>query len=105
MVFKETSRFTRQVTDLLSDDEYAELQPALVANPELGDIIRGTGGLRKLRWASPTKGKGKRGGLRVIYYWFVKAEQIALMFMYGKDEQVDLTSEQRERLKQLLATL
>jgi len=105
MVFKETSTFTQEVTELLSDDEYAELQTALVANPELGDRIIGTGGLRKLRWASPTKGKGKRGGVRVIYYWLVKADQIAMMFMYGKDEQDDLTSEQRKRLKQLLETL
>jgi mRNA-degrading endonuclease RelE of RelBE toxin-antitoxin system len=105
MVFKETSGFTQQVTDLLSDDEYAELQSALVANPELGDKIKGTGGLRKVRWASTTKGKGKRGGVRVIYYWLVQSDQIAMMFMYGKDEQDELTSEQRKRLKELLETL
>ncbi len=105
MVFKETSKFTQQITSLLSDDEYAELQSALVANPELGKKMQSTGGLRKLRWGSITKGKGKRGGVRVIYYWLVQADQIAMMYMFSKDEQDDLTSEQRKRLKEVIETL
>ena len=64
--FIETRLFTRLVLEYLSDEHYAELQMALVANPELGPVIAGTGGVRKLRWAAP--GRGKRGGYRVIYY-------------------------------------
>lgn len=65
-VFFETSVFTRRVTELLSDYEYAELQRTLVANPNAGDVIPGSGGLRKIRWAA--QGRGKRGGVRIIYY-------------------------------------
>ena len=64
--FIETRLFTRLVLEYLSDEQYADLQMALVANPELGPVIAGTGGVRKLRWAAP--GRGKRGGYRVIYY-------------------------------------
>lgn len=64
--FIETHLFTRLVQEYLSDEHYAELQFALVSNPELGPVIAGTGGVRKLRWAAP--GRGKRGGYRVIYY-------------------------------------
>lgn len=65
--FRETELFTRAVTALLSDDEYAELQGTLVVNPETGDVIKETGGLRKLRWSQQRRGKGKRGGVRIIY--------------------------------------
>ena len=68
--FRETSVFTRDIAVLLSDDEYAELQGALIVDPEAGDIIKETAGLRKLRWSQPRRGKGKRGGIRVIYYWY-----------------------------------
>ena len=67
MIFIESSLFTRQVLELLPDDEYSELQKALSRHPDAGDLIRGTGGLRKLRWKRP--GTGKSGGVRVIYYW------------------------------------
>lgn len=69
MVIIETSIFTRQVQALLTEDEYRELQIVLVSRPNLGSVIKGSGGLRKVRWAS--SGKGKRGGVRVIYYWAV----------------------------------
>ena len=62
--FRETVIFTRDITRLLSDDEYSEL-----VQPEAGDLIPGTSGLRKLRWSERRRGKGKRGGIRVIYYW------------------------------------
>jgi len=68
LVFRETSLFTRQVVQKLTDSEYLELQAALVLQPELGDLIPDSGGLRKLRWGESRRGKGKRGGVRVIYY-------------------------------------
>ncbi len=69
MVIIETRTFTRQVTALLSDDEYRALQTELAGRPDAGAIIQGSGGIRKLRWS--VHGRGKRGGVRVIYYWAV----------------------------------
>src|SRR5438067_8867247 len=89
MVVIETSIFTRQVEQLLSDDEYGQLQSALVQRPAAGSVIVGSGGLRKLRWAA--RGKGKRGGSRVIYYWAVSADQLLLLLIYSKSERDDLT--------------
>jgi mRNA-degrading endonuclease RelE of RelBE toxin-antitoxin system len=84
MVFIETSIFTKLITKYLADDEYLGLQNFLLKYPEAGQLIRGTGGVRKLRWAVP--GKGKRGGLRVIYYWQVRQDEIWLLTVYGKSE-------------------
>ncbi|MGQ0571471.1 MAG: hypothetical protein ACT4P5_18365 [Armatimonadota bacterium] len=67
MVLVETTIFTRQLLGLLSDDEYRRLQVVLASRPSAGTLIKGSGGLRKMRWASG--GRGKRGGVRVIYYW------------------------------------
>jgi mRNA-degrading endonuclease RelE of RelBE toxin-antitoxin system len=88
----ETPVFTRKIKDVLSDDEYGKLQWALVINPEAGAVIPGSGGLRKLRWA--ISGRGKRGGLRVIYYWYTQDEKIYMLLPYKKSEQEDLTNEQ-----------
>jgi len=96
-VFFETSVFTRRVTGLLSDDEYAELQQALVANPSAGDVIPGSGGLRKIRWA--IRGHGKRGEVRVIYYHLTSRDQFYMLLVYGKNEQDDLTPEQLRMLR------
>ena len=92
MQFIETSVFTRQVTSLLADDEYSQLQLALPARPNMGAIIPHGGGLRKIRWS--TTDRGKRGGVRVIYYWVVAQDQILMLFMYPKSEQDNLTSKQ-----------
>jgi len=100
--FSETSIFTRQVADLMSDDELNALQWALMANPEKGDLIRGSGGLRKLRWAG--SGRGKRGGLRVIYYWHVAGSIILLLLAYPKSAQNDLTPDQLKILKSIIET-
>ncbi len=62
LIFRETTLFTRQVVEKLTDSEYLELQAALILQPELGDLIPETGGLRKVRWAETRRGKGKRGG-------------------------------------------
>jgi mRNA-degrading endonuclease RelE of RelBE toxin-antitoxin system len=84
MVFIETSVFTKYITKYLRDDEYLGLQNFLLKYPDAGKIIRGTGGVRKLRWAVP--GKGKRGGLRIIYYWQVHQDEIWMLTVYGKSE-------------------
>ena len=81
--FVETKLFTRLVQEYLSDDEYSELQQALIANPEAGDIIGGSGGVRKLRW--PIRGRGKRGGIRVIYFLRTQRGQIWMLTLYAKN--------------------
>ena len=100
MVLIETTVFTRRVRRLLVDDEYALLQTALMSNPEIGALISGTGGLRKVRWG--TEGRGKRGGVRVIYYPLMAREQILLLLVYGKNEQGYLTGEQTQVLRRLV---
>jgi mRNA-degrading endonuclease RelE of RelBE toxin-antitoxin system len=100
MIFIETSIFTRQVLDLLTDEEYRELQKVLVNRPDAGSLIVGSGGLRKIRWAK--QGRGKRGGMRVIYYWAVSSEQILMLFVYSKGERDALTPIQIKMLKQIV---
>jgi hypothetical protein len=100
VIIIETSIFTRQVQVLLTDEEYRRLQMALVIHPEIGDIIPGSGGLRKIRWA--LSGRGKRGGVRTIYYWAVKKDQILMLLMYAKNEQDNLTPEQLKVLRRIV---
>jgi len=102
MEFVEAPAFTRHVSDYLGDDEYNKLQNQPVANPELGDLMPRTGGFRKLRWTDPRRGKGRRGGLRIIYYYFLSDQVIWLMTLYGKDEASDLTSKEKKALKSAL---
>jgi len=99
MVIVETSVFTRQIQALLSDEEYRLLQSQLVANPQLGKMIPGSGGLRKARWS--VGGRGKRGGIRVIY-WFGSGEVILMLFVYPKNVQDDLTREQLKTLRKII---
>lgn len=80
----------------MSDEEYRELQVFLVGNPISGDLIQGSGGLRKLRWSG--SGRGKRGGTRIIYYWWAP-ETLFMLFPYRKREAEDLTSDQVRQLK------
>ena len=100
MQFIETSIFTRQVTTLLTDDEYSQLQIALSAHPDTGAIIPHSGGLRKIRWS--TSGRGKRGGIRAIYYWVVADDQILMLFMYPKSEKDNLTQQQLKVLREIV---
>jgi hypothetical protein len=100
MVIVETSVFTRLIAELMSDEQYAELQEALVARPKLGVLIPGSGGLRKVRWA--LGGTGKRGGVRVIYYWAVRAEQLRMLYIYPKGRRENLTKDQLAALKQII---
>ena len=99
MEFIEAPAFTRYVSEYLTDDEYRELQNQCANNPGRGDLIPGTGGFRKLRWADPRRGKGRRGGLRIIYYYFSADQQIWLMTLYDKDEASDLTPKEKKALK------
>ena len=100
MVITETSVFTRRLLELLSDEEYRKLQTALVNRPDSGTLIAGSGGLRKVRWA--LKGGGKRGGVRVIYYWAVARQQLLMLLIYPKNERDDLTPEQLKVLRKIV---
>ena len=101
-VFVELPAFARYRADYLDDEGLRALQRDLLANPEHGDVIEGTGGLRKLRQADPKRGKGKRGGLRVIYFWWESGRQFWLFTLYGKDEMADLGAKEKTALKALL---
>src|SRR4030067_1957560 len=100
MVIIETPIFTRRIQAVLSEEEYRLLQIQLVNKPDSGKIIRGSGGLRKLRWSAG--GHGKRGGIRVIYNWFVSQDVVLMLFAYPKNEQDDLTPEQLKQLKKIV---
>lgn len=100
MRFVETPIFTKTITRLLDDEEYRSLQIALMLRPEQGPVIRGAGGLRKVRWAKA--GAGKRGGLRVIYYWAPTESAFYMLYGYSKNEQDDLTPTQARVLGQLV---
>jgi len=99
MEFIEAPAFTRYVADYLDDDAYRVLQMRLAENPVGGDVMPGTGGFRKLRWADPRRGKGRRGGLRVIYFYFESDQQIWLMTLYDKHEAADLSAKEKKALK------
>ena len=100
MRFIETPIFTKELKNLLEDEEYRALQLALLFRPEQGVIIPGAGGLRKLRWRQ--KGKGKRGGCRVIYYWDEVHETFYMLLAYAKSKQEDLTPAQMKVLTKLV---
>ena len=100
MKFIETLIFSKEVQTLLKDDEYKSLQVALLLRPEQGSIIPKSGGLRKVRWSS--KGKGKQGGLRVIYYWDNKTESFYMLLIYSKSKKDDLSPDQLQILSQIV---
>ena len=100
MIFIETKLFTKIISLYLRDEEYKDLQCFLVEKPDAGSLIQGTGGLRKIRWSMGNK--GKRGGMRIIYYWNMTKDQIYFMTLYAKNEITDLSVEEKKMLKQLL---
>lgn len=100
MRFVETPVFTAQIEAFLDDDRYRALQLALLLRPEQGPVIPGSGGLRKIRWA--VKGRGKRGGMRVIYYWEARQQTFYMLFAYAKNEQGDLTAGQARQLARIV---
>jgi len=99
VIFIESPVFTRQVIALLSDDSYAEFQRFLAKQPDAGDVIQGTGGLRKIRWVA--HGKGKRGGVRVIYFHVSARQQIRMLLIYRKGVKDDLTASEKKVLRAL----
>jgi len=100
--FVELPAFERHRADYLDDDAFRNLQRFMMKSPEAGDVIEGTGGLRKLRHGDQRRGKGKRGGLRVIYYWWDGHAQFWLFTLYNKDEMADLSAKEKRVLKDLL---
>jgi len=103
MVFVETSLFSKMLGSYLSDDEYRGLQSQLIERPDAGALIRGSGGVRKVRWKA--RGKGKSGGVRVIYFWATADGQIFLLTLYGKGEKEDLSAADLKRVVRLLEEL
>jgi|SRR5205085_1215916 len=99
-VFIELPAFERLRDDYLDDDSFSQLQGVLMTNPAAGDVIEGTGGLRKLRFGDSRRSKGKRGGLRVMYYYWTGGPEFWLFTLYDKDKMSDLTPKQRAALKE-----
>lgn len=100
LTFIETKLFTRLVQNYFTDDEYARLQNSIVANPEAGDVIRGSGGVRKLRWG--LAGRGKRGGVRVIYYLRLRQDQVWMLTLYAKNEADSISGAVLKKIKEEL---
>jgi hypothetical protein len=98
--FIETPIFTEDVERNLSLEEYRQLQVALLLRPTQGALMRGAGGLRKIRWSRP--GMGKRGGLRAIYFWEARSETFSMLMVYRKNDQEDLTPKQVAILQRLV---
>lgn len=103
MIFIEAPTFERLRERYLDDDHYRLLQAALIANPDAGDLIPASGGIRKVRWAAEST--GKRGGLRVIYYWITPHDHILLLTLYRKSEVSDLTPKEIKVLRELVKSL
>jgi mRNA-degrading endonuclease RelE of RelBE toxin-antitoxin system len=101
MNFIEFGTFTRRLIEYMDDDEYRRLQDALQTNPFAGVLIPGMGGVRKVRWSGT--GRGKRGGVRVIYYVAVHESAVLMISIYGKNEQDDLGQDQKRAIRKALA--
>lgn len=101
-LFVELPAFSRHRADYLDDEGLRALQNELARNPMSGDVIDGTGGLRKIRQSDPRRGKGKRGGLRVIYFWWEAGRQFWLFTLYNKDEMNDLSAKEKSLLRDML---
>jgi mRNA-degrading endonuclease RelE of RelBE toxin-antitoxin system len=98
LTFIETKLFTSLIRQYLSDDEYSALQQALVARPEAGNVIRGSGGVRKLRWG--IAGRGKRGGVRVVYYVMSRRDEIWMLTIYAKSEEAGIPGHILRKIKE-----
>jgi len=100
VAFIEAPAFTQMLPDYLDDDAYTALQWALVLHPEIGSVVPGSGGIRKMRWAG--SGRGKRGGLRVIYYWRKHAGEIWMLTIYAKAKQKNAPAHILKALKEAI---
>ena len=98
LTFIETKLFTQLVANYLTDDEYAARQGAIAANPQGGDVVRGSGGVRKLRWRG--SGRGKRGGIRVIYYLRLRQGQVWMLTLYAKNEADAIAGHTLKKIKE-----
>ena len=103
MEFVETPTFTRQLLTLMSDEEYRGLQNTLAEDPECGDLIKGGGGIRKVRHAM--QGRGKSGGVRAVYYWLKDRHQIYMLVVYPKSEKDNLNDQETAILRELVKEL
>jgi len=103
MIFIETPTFTRLIADLLDDDEYSKMQTELAKCPDVGDLIKNGGGIRKLRWKRA--GTGKSGGIRAIYYWLTEDNQILMLVAYPKSVKDNLTDKETAILRNLVKEL
>lgn len=101
-LFVELPAFARHRAGYMDDEGFRSLQNDLMENAEKGEVIEGTGGLRKLRRPDPRRGKGKRGGLRLIYFWWETGRQFWLFTLYDKDEMNDLSAKEKDLLKAML---
>ena len=99
MEFIESPAFTRHLEEYFDDEGYKALQNELARNPQAGDVIPGTAGFRKVRWADPSRGKGRRGGLRIIYYHFARDSQIWLMTLFDKNRSLGPFAEREEGIE------
>jgi hypothetical protein len=103
--FIETSEFTEWVNEYLSDEVLAEIQRVLQSDPDSGSVMPGCGGLRKIRVADPSRGKGKRGGIRLIYLHIEELDQIHLVTIYGKNQKDDLSADDKNSYRLLVRIL
>lgn len=103
LVFVETKLFTQLVKEYLSDDEYRALQQSIMANPEAGKIISGSGGVRKIRWAR--EGMGKSAGVRTIYYWAKARDQVYMLTIYSKSEKDNIDKKTLAQIAKELETM
>jgi hypothetical protein len=101
-LFIELPVFQKHRNDYLDDELFRSFQLELLKNPETGDLVEGMGGLRKVRFSDQRRGKGKRSGLRVIYYWWSGFDQFWLFTVYSKNEQDDLSPSQKKLFRQTL---
>lgn len=102
MIFIETSLFTRLLPEYLKDDEYQALQTALLEMPDAGDVVRGSGGVRKFRWAIGNRGKS--AGIRIIYYWKKSADEIWMPTLYAKNEKASIAGHILKQIAEEIGT-
>lgn len=100
ITFIETNIFSKRIAGLIGDDDFAEFQAELAQSPETGPVIEGTGGLRKVRWR--LKGRGKSGGVRIVYLYLKIHGVIHLVFVFAKSESDNLTADEKKQLKQIV---
>jgi hypothetical protein len=100
MVIIETSIFSKKIQEIINDEDYAEFQNKLILKPDMGDLIPGSGGLRKVRWK--TQGTGKRGGVRIIYYFLNSDDQLWMIYAYEKSVHDNLSKSQLHALKEIV---